>query len=553
MRINLIKTVLLASLMILTLSDWVVKAQDHEYQGTLGIWFCPDNNYGANDTNSYLRWINEHPDWFRNPAFQNLKAQGGSIYSIEQPDRFAKILRGMRRATADVIVVDPLDEHTDPWSCAMHYFADALENQPPDAEQLKWMFWTEFWSADRDGPGWYGATWHRWIPMAAPYQTWSDVKQKIDYIWENYAQRPHYYRWNGKPMLVIEADTIGQQKPVWYEQIMADNRFYVHFVADVVHNAADYPSDWLDWVWPYWVDIGGKFNPDWMGAVRGTYSEGEHRLERLFDKQTGKSPAGGNSDPPKFILIPAYNDYIMVKDPKHVAWIEPLFDPKDDHLFGFQNVDELAHALGRKQSPNDLDSEGKTYSLKTTIAELASLLEYNRQHYGMARVFNISADQYTPGRLDVPVFRVRLYPYRGYNASKSFDTIVSMSVRNVGTAETSIREPGFDVTPTIQGEIDTVWLVHVSAVDGTHTRVGLFRTGPDGILRWKGHYPIRFEDELLVMVDLAPTARKGRTMQFELVVDPAKDAKGVEFVQEYGSDRFSPIQTVRNKYVQVVR
>src|SRR5207245_11676036 len=90
------------------------------------------NNYGVNDTDSYLKWMNQHPDWHHNPGFHILKEQGGSIYSIEQTDRFAKVLRGLRRSTTDVIVVDSLDCHTDPWSYPIHYFADALENQPPE-------------------------------------------------------------------------------------------------------------------------------------------------------------------------------------------------------------------------------------------------------------------------------------------------------------------------------------------------------------------------------------------------------------------------------------
>jgi len=42
-------------------------------------------------------------------------------------------------------------------------------------------------------------------------------------------------------------------------------------------------------------------------------------------------------------------------------------------------------------------------------------------------------------------------------------------------------------------------------------------------------------------------------MQFELVVDAAQDARSVEFVEEYGSRRFSPIRTIRNKYAQRIR
>ena len=116
-------TAVFGALIAIVVADGTVAgAEQHEYEGTVGLWFCPDNNYGVNDTSQYLKWMNEHPDWLGNPAFHNLNVHGGSVYSIEQPDRFAKILRGMRRATADVIVVDPMDEHTDPWSAAMHYF-----------------------------------------------------------------------------------------------------------------------------------------------------------------------------------------------------------------------------------------------------------------------------------------------------------------------------------------------------------------------------------------------------------------------------------------------
>lgn len=527
-------------------------AEDHEYTGTLGIWFEPVNNYGVNDTNSYLKWINEHPDWHHNPAFDLLKEQGGAIYSIEQPDRCAKVLRALRRATTDVIVVDSIDCHTDPWSYAIHYLADALENQPPEEKQLKWMYWIELWSSDRYGPGWYGPRWTRWKPIGVAYQSWSDVKQVIDYIWENFAERPHYYRWNGKPMLVIEADMIGKEKPEWYEQIMADSRFYVHFVSDFIHNMADYPPNWTDWVWPYWVDIGGKANPDWSAALMGAAGEERHQLEGLFDKKTGKSPAAGNSNPPSFILIPAFNDYVTAQAERLAPWFEPMFDPNDGHMFRFQYVDELAHILGRKQSPIALDTEGKAYSLQPTIEKLTSLLEYNRQNFGLARVFNIGADEYSPGAGDMPVLGVELYPYRAYEASKSFDAIVSMSVRNVGTADISSIKPVFGSIQT-HGDIDTFWLVHVSATDGIRTRVGALVPSTDGTLRWVGHYPIRFLDKLLVTVDLTPTARKGRTLQLELVVDRELDAKGVEFIQQYGGDRISPVRTTRNKYAQVIQ
>src|SRR5215472_4913675 len=115
--------------MLIWFAASAASAQDHAYKGTLGIWYEPVNNYGVNDTSDYLKWINQHPDWHHNPGLHILKQRGGSIYSIEQPDRFAKVLRTMRRATADVIVVDSLDCHTDPWSYSIHYLADALENQ----------------------------------------------------------------------------------------------------------------------------------------------------------------------------------------------------------------------------------------------------------------------------------------------------------------------------------------------------------------------------------------------------------------------------------------
>jgi hypothetical protein len=71
-------------------------------------------------------------------------------------------------------------------------------------------------------------------------------------------------------------------------------------------------------------------------------------------------------------------------------------------------------------------------------------------------------------------------------------------------------------------------------------------------MRWVGQYPVHFHDLLVVTVDLTPTARKGRTLQFEVVVDKANNAKAVEFIQEYGNERFSPIESVRNKYAQVI-
>jgi len=115
------RVILLLSLMLSTLfSIEMLLAEDRAYQGTLGIWFEPVNNYGVNDTEEYLRWTNEHPSWHHNPGFDILKRTGGAIYSIEQPERFAKVLRSFRRATTDVIVVDSLDCHTDPWSYSIH-------------------------------------------------------------------------------------------------------------------------------------------------------------------------------------------------------------------------------------------------------------------------------------------------------------------------------------------------------------------------------------------------------------------------------------------------
>jgi hypothetical protein len=531
----------------------------HAYQGTFGIYFMMLHNYGINDTVSYLKRISEHPAFFHNPGFDILQQQGGTIYSIEQPDRFAKILRTMRRATADVIVVDALDTHTDPWSYAMHYFSEALENQPADERQLKWLFWLEFWSSDRYGPEWYGPRWTRWKTIGAPYQSWEGVKQVIDYIWENFAQRPHYYRWNGKPIIVIEADLIGKMKPVWFEQIMADERFYTHFVSDVIHDLADYPPSWTHWVWPYWVEVQPKFNPEWMAALSGAAGEGKHQLEQLFDKQTGKSPMGGNSEPPRLIFIPAYNDYVTGRDPKHAAWCEPLFD-EQGRMSRFEYIDELARTLGRERKPIDMDTEGTQYSLQPTITKLSSLLENARQHYGMARVRDISDDEFPPGGEDLPVLAIELYPYRGYEQSKSFDTIISVAVRNTGTAEIATDRPGFTEVQE-RGDIENVWLIHVSAIDGSRTRVGWFvperwYTYPEHgheILRWVGQYPIRFRDKLLVTVDLTARARKGRSIQFELVVDPSANARGVEFSHQLGGDRFSPIRTVRNKYAQVIR
>ncbi len=529
----------------------VFGASAAEYHGTLGIWYEPVNNYGVNDTNAYLKWINEHPDWHHNPGFHILKEQGGAIYSIEQPDRFAKVLRSLRRATTDAIVVDSLDCHTDPWSYSIHYFADALENQPAGERQLQWMYWLEFWSSDRYGPGWYGPRWTRWKPSGAPYQSWANVKQTIDYIWENFAQRPHYYRWHGKPILVIEADMIGKEKPEWYERIMADQRFYVHFVCDWVHDLADYPSNWTDWVWPYWVDVGGKFNPDWTAALMGTAGDEKRQLEGLFDNKTGKSPVGGNSDPPKFTLIPAYNDYVTGPDPKHSAWFEPFFHD-DGHMSHFEYVDQIADTLGRQRAPIDLDTEGKTYSLQPTIEKLTTLLDHDRQEFGLARVSHIGEDEYSAGAADLPVFSVELYPYRAYEASKSFDTIVSVTVRNTGTAEISGVKPTFGSIQT-HGDLDKVWLMHLSSTDGIRTRVGEFVPRADGLLRWVGQYPIRFRDQLFVTVDLTPTAQKGRTIQFELVADAAREARAVEFIEEYGGPRFSPPHTVRNQYAQRIR
>jgi hypothetical protein len=71
-------------------------------------------------------------------------------------------------------------------------------------------------------------------------------------------------------------------------------------------------------------------------------------------------------------------------------------------------------------------------------------------------------------------------------------------------------------------------------------------------MRWVGQYPVHFQDLLTVAIDLTPTANQGHTLQFEFVVDPARHAKAVEFVPEYGSARWSPVQTRRNKYAQVI-
>lgn len=523
----------------------------HSYQGTLGIYYLMVDNYGANDTEAYLKWINKDPAWFHNPGFDILKQQGGTIYSIEQPDRLAKVLRTMRRATADVMVVDSVDTHTDPWSSAMHYFADALENQPADEKQLKWLYWLELWSTDRYGPEWYGPRWTRYKSIGAPYQSWEQTKQVIDYIWDNFAERPHYYRWNGKPMIVIEADRIEKVKPDWYERIMADERFYAHFVCDVVHDLKDYPSTWTDWVWPYWVDVQPTFNPEWDAALEGTAGAKKHQLEALFDKRTGKSPMGGNSEPPQFIFIPAYNDYVAGRNADDSAWFEPFFD-EDGNMSRFEYVDSIPRALGRRPSSIALDTEGKKYSLQPTINKLTALLQDARQNHGLARVVHIAADEYSPGGLDVPVLTVELYPYRGYEASKSFDTIVSMSIRNIGTAEIGGHS---------SADIENVWLIHESALEGTRTRVGRFVPHPwneyrnhgHGLLRWVGQYPIRFKDKLFVALDLTENARSGRTMQFELVVDEGTNARAVEFALQCGSERFSPIRTVLNKYPQVIR
>ena len=542
------KPLLLATAILLAAAAF---AEDHAYNGTLGVWFEPVNNYGANDTAAYLRWMNEHPDWHHNPGFHILKEQGGSIYSIEQPDRFARVLRALRRATTDVIVVDSLDCHTDPWSYAMHYFSDALENQPGDEKQMQWMYWLELWSSDRYGPGWYGPRWTRWRPIGAPYQSWAEVKQVLDYIWDNFAQKRNYYRWAGKPMIVIEADMIGKEKPEWYERIMADQRFFVHFVSDTIHDLADYPSTWTDWVWPYWVDIGGKFNPDWTAALMGTAGDAQKQLESLFDKRTGKSRSGGGPDAPKFILIPAYNDYVTGRDPKQSAWFEPIFDPVDGHMSRFEYVDQIASVLGRPRKAIDLDTDGKEFPVEATARKLSELLDRDRQEFGMARPINIGADEYSAGTGDMPVLSVELYPYRAYDSNKSFETIVSMSIRNTGTAELNRQKPMFGSVQML-GDIDNVWLMHLSR-DGTRTRVGEFVPGAGDVMRWVGHYPVHFLDQLFVTVDLTPTARKGRTLQFELVVDPAHGGKAVEFIPEYGSDRFSPIRTVRNKYAQLVR
>ena len=170
----------------------------------------------------------------------------------------------------------------------------------------------------------------------------------------------------------------------------------------------------------------------------------------------------------------------------------------------------------------------------------------------MARMFHIGEDEYSAGAGDLPVLSVELYPYRAYEASKSFDTIVSMAVRNTGTAEISNIKPNLG-SSTTHGDIDRVWLVHVSTTDGVRTRMGEFVSQRDGIMHWVGQYPIRFLDQLLVTVDLTPSARKGRTIQFELVVDTDKDARAVEFGEEYGSRRFSPVRTIRNIHVQRIR
>ena len=106
----------------------------------------------------------------------------------------------------------------------------------------------------------------------------------------------------------------------------------------------------------------------------------------------------------------------------------------------------------------------------------------------MARVTNIGQDEYLPGTGDMPVLSVELYPYRAYEAAKSFETIVSMAVRNTGTAEISGTKPMFGSVQT-QGDIDKVWLIHLSATDGSRTRVGEFVPQADGVLRWVGTVP----------------------------------------------------------------
>ena len=249
-------------------------------------------------------------------------------YSYKEKDDVLKHLKWLRRAGVDAIVYDcygmsergpnEMDMKKDQ---VLKWIMEALENQEKETRKLKLIIYLEKYDGN---------------PSLKEYHS------ALGYIREHIANRPYYFRWQNKPMVLTYMN--GDKSPAQDQLEKETSDFTLRRIR--AYDGKDYWSYINEWPQPA--------NHEWMSVSPGidSFMENAYLGKRQskpldvskwnrFDRKGGeyfkKQFLTAREVDPDFIFISGWNDW------QYGSQIEPAVE------YRFKYVDQAAQMLGREE------------------------------------------------------------------------------------------------------------------------------------------------------------------------------------------------------------
>ncbi len=246
-------------------------------------------------------------------------------YRYKEKTDLLKHLKWLRRAGVDTIVYDvygfaewgPLDIEKDR---VLQWLMEALADQDNEPRKLQLLIWIEKYDSN---------------PNLEEYRF------ALNYIRKHLAQKPYYFRWKNKPMVLTY---VNHTNPVLDELEKESDDFTLHRIR--AYDGKEY--------WSYCNDSPQPANHEWMPVSPGIdpFLENAYLARKKgkpldvsewkrFDRQNGgyfrKQLLRARDVNPEFIFISGWNDW------QYGLEIEPAVE------YRFKYVDMAARMLGREE------------------------------------------------------------------------------------------------------------------------------------------------------------------------------------------------------------
>jgi hypothetical protein len=247
-------------------------------------------------------------------------------YGYKDKSEVLKHLKWLRRAGVDTIIYDvygfaewgPMDIEKDR---VLKWMMEALEDQEKEARKLKLAIWIEKYDSN---------------------PTLEEYRFALKYVRERMANKPYYFRWKNKPMVVTY---VNRENPVLDQLEKETDDFTLSRVR--AYDGKEYWSYVNEWPQPAnrgWMPVSpgiDSFLEDaYLAKKKGKPSLDASKWKR-FDREDGeyfkKQLRRAREIDPDFIFISGWNDW------QYGLEIEPAVE------YRFKYVDLAAKMLGREE------------------------------------------------------------------------------------------------------------------------------------------------------------------------------------------------------------